>query len=135
MAVDITSLGAGRFTKSTNKLKFQLPAFYSSANEECKTAAGIVTGINEFSSSANATCVDVNAQQCFAFTGAIKGSLFTVRSEDAECQACTLTNRTLQKIRLCASWGGAAAGRTSHAPHCEPSLSSHCEALAGWTSL
>ena len=61
-------------------LNFQLPAFYSSANEKSKTAASIVTDINEFSSSANVTYVDVNAQQCFACTGAIK---------DAELQACT----------------------------------------------
>ena len=68
-------------------LNIQLPAFYSSANES-KTAASIVTDINEFSSSANVTYVDVNAQQCFACTGAIKGSPFIVRIEDAELQAC-----------------------------------------------
>ena len=68
-------------------LTFQLPAFYSSANE--KSAASIVTDINEFSSSANVTYVDVNAQQCFACTGAIKGSPFIVRIEDAGLQACT----------------------------------------------
>ena len=69
-------------------LNFQLPAFYSSANEKSETAASIVTDTNEFSSSANVTYVDVNAQQCFACTGAIKGSPFIVRIEDAELQAC-----------------------------------------------